>query len=709
MFEHAVFIKTPAPFDPGDLNAASAPLFRAVFTAPKAEKAVLAVCALGYGEFYLNGTKVTEDKFVAPVSDYEKTLWYTTYDVTGLLRPGKNVFAAVLGHGFFNEVFPSSWDYDKAPWRDAPKLLAELTADGAPVMATGEGWVCRSDSAIVYSQLRSGEHFDARRRTPGWERPDFDDSGWEKAVIDPRPPKGALRECLCPPVRECAVYPAVSARRTGEGRWLFDIGQNISGYVRLHVREPEGTELVIRYAEEADSDGSLLINEMDSHYKRSAFMTDRYISDGREDTWSPRFVYHGFRYVEIAGFAGEPLGDAVTGVFVHQDVAPLSGFACSDERLTRLFEIGQTATLSNLMYMPTDCPTREKLGWCNDAQASCEQMLLNFDTASLFRKWLRDIFDAMREDGAMPGIVPTSGWGFTWGNGPVSDGILFEVPARLYEFTGDAGPLIEALPYFRRYLDYLETRRGEDGLISFGLDDWAPPTPDLRSKTPAWFINEVFRVKFLRIAARAEALAGEKGGFAEAADEAARAFRRRFIGDDGRCRVDSMTAAAMVIVHGLYTDLGAVRDQLLEHIAAAGGHHECGMVGMPHLLYALDLCGRSDLALGVLTAEGMPGYMAWLEGGATTLWEMWRGTNSHNHHMYSSFMAWLVKTVGGLRPGRDEAGGWTVRVHPVFVEGLEWAEAWRDTPLGRLFVRWERRGDGVKVDVRVPRGVRVVD
>ena len=637
-FQKARFIKSPAPFVRAHERTNPAPLLRRTFSVGEFQKAELKVCALGYGEFYLNGKRVTEDRFIAPVSDYTKTLWVTAYDVTDLLVPGENLFAAVLGNGFYNEAFRTSWDYDSAPWRDSPKLIAELTVDGAAAMYTGEGWKCLRESAIVYNQLRSGEHFDARRHLPGWEAPGFDDSGWEAAAIDLTPPTGRLRLCDCPPVRECAVYPARSVRQTGENRWVFDIGQNISGYVRLQVCEPEGTELVIRYGEELEDDGTVKVRHMTQHYPESEFMTDRFISDGKPWVWSPRFVYHGFQFIEITGLTNPPGLETASGVFVHQDVKTLTEFHCEDERLNRLFEIGRMATLSNLMYMPTDCPTREKLGWCNDAQASCEQMLINFDTAKLFRKWLVDIFDAMRPDGALPGIVPTSGWGFEWGNGPVSDGILFEIPHQLFRHTGDDAPLKEALPYFRRYLSYLETRKEADGLIHFGLDDWAPPTPDHKSKTPATIINAAFRIKFLRIAALAEERAGAHDGFAAQAEHAVGEFQKAFLNDDGTCRIDTMTAAALILRHDLYTDFDAMKHQLMRQVEECNFHHDCGMVGMPSLFPALEKCGLHDWVMKILASDGYPGYMNWLDKGATTLWETWQCGDSHNHHMYSCIL-----------------------------------------------------------------------
>ncbi len=708
-FQKAVFIKSDAPFVRTYEKTCPAPLFRKRFSVGAFHKAQIAVCALGYGEFYLNGKRITEDKLIAPVSDYTKTVWYTVYDVTGLLQQGENVFAAVLGNGWYNEPFKTSWDYEKAPWRDQPKLLMELLADGTPVVWTGEGWLSLRESAIIYNHLRSGEHFDARLHLKGWNGLSFDDSLWGKAIIDDAPPSGTLRQCFCPPIREMEIVPTKRVIRAPGGKWVFDIGRNISGYVRLSVCEKAGTEIVIRYSEELNEDGTLNLNRMFSHYKESDFMTDRFISDGTKWVWSPRFTYHGFRYVEISGLSGVPSPDTVAGVFLHQAAKPLSGFICSDERLTELFAIGQTATLSNLMYMPTDCPTREKLGWANDAQASCEQMLLNFDTAEFFGKWLQDIHDAMRDDGAMPGIIPTSGWGYEWGNGPVSDGILFEVPFRLYHFTGDKTPLTKSLPFFRRYFAYLETRREADGHIHFGLDDWAPPTPNGKSKTPASIINAILRIKFLRIASLAARLEGTAPcEFDTELALSVKTFQKDFINADGTVNVPTMTAAAMVIHHSLYTDFEAVKNQLLGYMQEYGYHHDCGMVGLPCLYPALNAIGREDLALRVLTAEGYPGFIHWLDQGATTLWETWQCRDSHNHHMYSSFMAWLIKTPGGIEIDHAGEDSMRVTIRPSFVNGLDWVRAHRCINEGKIEVSWMREGEHVRVNVYTPKRAAIV-
>lgn len=634
-FQKARFIKSARPFVREFEMTCIAPMLRKSFSVASYKKAELRVCALGYGEFYLNGKPVTADKLIAPVSNYEKTLWVTAYDVTDQLNEGENLFAAVLGNGFYNEPFPTSWDYDAAPWRDQPKLIAELCLDGVPVLWTDEGWKCKPDSAIIYNHLRSGEYFDARKHIPGWNDLGLDDSDWETAVLDDTPPRGQLRLCVCPPIRECDFFPAVSVQKTGDSRWLFDIGQNISGYVRLKVHEPAGTEITIRYAEEIEF-VDLLQRHLTTHYQKSPFMTDKFISDGNEWTWSPRFTYHGFQYIEVSGLTQEPTLETVGGVFLHQDVKPLTEFHSDDERLNKLWHITRMAIYSNLFYMPTDCPTREKLGWCNDAQSSCDFLMTHYDMHDFFRKWLQDIFDAMRDDGMLPGIVPTSGWGYQWGNGPVSEGILFEIPYQLLNHYGDDSALKEALPYFKRSLDFFETQREEDGLIHYGLNDWAPPTPNQISKTPASIINEILIIKFLRIAALAEERFGGDEHYAQRAEAAVKFFQKTFLNEDGSCKIRTMTTAAMILRHDLYTDFEVTKKELMDQVEEYNFHHDCGMVGMPCLFPALEKCGLDDWGLRILTADGYPGYMYWIDHGATTLWETWKCTDSHNHHMYSS-------------------------------------------------------------------------
>lgn len=705
-----LFIKTTLPFDPTYRLESPAPLFRRRFTLSRVGEAKLSLCALGYGRCWINGQEITDDLLTAPVSNYSKTLWYYTYDVSSLLREGENVVAVVLGNGFFNETLKTAWNFDQADWRDQPKFALCLESDGEPVLVSDEQFLFSMNSPIRFNQLRSGEYFDARLYDEAWTTLAFDDSGWTSAAMDDTPPAGVLRLCPCPAVREDAVYPARSVVQTGERKYVFDIGQNISGYVRLKIAQNPGDEIVIRYGEQLNPDGTLRLNGMDmpNFYVCSPFQTDRFICDGREHVWSPMFVYHGFRYLEVDGLDSPDLS-AVSGVFIHQDVAVTSSFESSDRLLNRLFRMGQMATLSNLFYMPTDCPTREKLGWANDAQASAEQMLTDFDVADLFRKWLYDIRDAMREDGALPGIIPTGSWGYHWGNGPVSDGVLFELPYRLYLHTGDAAPLTESLPAFRRYLSFLKTQEDPaDGMVNFGLDDWARPNQHSElANTPLKLINSAFRIKFLRIAALAESLAGNAEAAealnAEVAGRVA-SYKKTWLDESGACVCDAQSAVAVTVSHDLYDDLAPLAAQLKRLVEARDFHHNCGMVGLRHLYIALNRCGLEEYAYRVIVSKGNPSYSDWVEGDGTTLWEKWHDGESKNHHMYSDFMSWLIKTPGGI----DHAGtpGFErIRIAPCFLKALDFCRASQKTQRGEVSVNWERAGTQIQLTFTVPDGM----
>lgn len=705
MFENIGFIKADMPFvKEFDGEKSPCVMFRKKFTAENFKSAKVYVCGLGYGYYYLNGKKITEDLFTAPVSDYNKTLWYNSYDVTDILQPGENIFFAVCGNGFYNESFTTPWNHDEAPWRDNPKFILKLETDQKTALVSDSAWRCTYKTPVVFNHLRSGEHFDARLCDPRVTRFDFDDGEWGNAVTDTNPPKGKFRECLCEPIRECAEYKTINMVQTGPNRYVFDIGQNISGYIRLKIKQDAGDLLVIKYAETVNCDWAPQYNGMTGFYRQSEFMTDRFICSGEEFTWSPMFCYHGFRYVEIDGLKN-PGFDTVTGIFVHQDIKKISGFECSDDKLNKLFEIGQTATYSNLFYMPTDCPTREKLGWANDAQASAEQMLTNFGISGLLKKWYTDVLDSMREDGAIPGIIPTGGWGYEWGNGPVSEGILFEIPYRIYLHTADKSLLVSGLPYFERYFEFLESRRQPDGLLAFGLDDWACPEP---TKTPGKLVNQAFVIKFMKIALLAAELAEDenlKARYGAGLKKAEKLFKDNYVNADGTCKIDEQTAVAMTIVY-ISGNSEPVREQLKKLVENRNFHHNCGMAGLPHLYAALGICGLGEYAYKIITAGGYPSYTRWLECGATTLWETWQPGNSKNHHMYSDFMSWMMKTLVGInitKPGYKE-----VLIKPEFMPELDFCRGHIETPMGKISVDWKKADGKIKLEIGIPENILAV-
>lgn len=725
VFSKSAFVEPDVLFVKDFSGKNYAPMLRRHFKVGRFEHAVLRVCGLGYGYYYMNGKKISEDLFTAPVSNYEKTLWYNEYDVSDLLVEGENLFAAILGNGWYNEEFDSPWEYNKASWRGLPKLIMELELDGAIVLSSDEAFRCKADSAIFFNALRSGEYFDANKYEEDWNLPDYEDGGWPFVRVSDVPPKGCFRKCFCEPVRECQRLGVRKMIRTGNQKYVFDMGVNISGYIRLSVRGEKGDLLTIRYAEQLKEDFSLELNAMDTYFKGgSLFQTDKFICSGKRMTWSPRFAYHGFRYIEIDGI--KDINDIlVEAVFVHQKIERHTEFQCSNDFLNCLFEAGVRSSYSNMFYMITDCPTREKLGWTNDAQASCRQMLVNFQSEKLWNKWLMDIYDAQKDSGELPGIIPTAGWGYQWGNGPVSDGVLFEIPYQLYLNTGDGRPLKESLDYFDKYFAYIETRRDPDGFVRFGLDDWANPgsRPEFgtefvgfgrdtqKKKVPVEFINAALLFQFYHIAAQAADLCGvEKEKYIWGQEAEAALLRKKYRNSDGTCRINAQTAVAMLIDFGIYEDMEPLNEQLKKLVEENAFHHDCGMVGLRHLYYALEKCGLSEYAFKIITAEGYPGYRQWFLNGATTFWETWdtnRHNDSKNHHMYSDVLVWLIESVLGIRVDFDDENKLEYEIKSGLLKDLTYVCGSYKTDKGIISVDRRREKDKVILQIEVKGDMRV--
>ncbi len=709
--KNASFIKPDVEFSPSFAWENYAPIFRKKFAVDDTGNAKLYVCGLGYGYYYINGVKVTGDLFTAPVSEYTRTLWYNVYDVSHLLHKGENTIAAICGNGFYNETVETSWGFHKAVWRDNPKLIALLTVGGRTVLRTDDTWKCLPRGAIIFNQLRMGEYYDANRCGEDWFLPEFDDSEWPCAVTDSNPPTGIFRECTCEPIREHEIYKPIRIVENGPNRYLFDMGQNMSGYVRLTVRGNKGDELTIRYAECIDDEMQLAYYGMDTYYcKNGGFQTDRFICSDKEVTWSPRFAYHGFRYIEISGIHAD-MELEVSAVFVHQAIKRRTEFHCSDPYFNKMFRCGVMSSWSNMFYMLTDCPTREKFGWANDAQSSTEQMLTNFETEDLLTKWLQDIRDAMRPDGSLPGIIPTAGWGYHWGNGPVSDGLLFEIPYRVYLHTGNCKPLVESLEYFEKYLKYLDTRKNEAGLVDFGLDDWAAPGNIHIVETE--FINAVLIYYFLKVTHLAAKLAERDNAdsYLEEAGKQRYFIMERYLDAAGRCTINEQCSVSMMIYYDLFEDLAPLKEQLAALLEANDYHLKCGMVGMRRILHALTRCGLSHYACKLLKAEGYPGYKVWMDRDATTLWEKWdinTISDSKNHHMYSDFMSWFIKTIGGIRLNEEKPGELEFILDPDFVEGIDSADLTYHTANGDIRVSWHRENNKICMAVTKDESVKLI-
>lgn len=669
--------------------------FRRKFQVSKKQRALLIVCGLGYGYYYINGRQVTKDLFIAPVSDYNKTLWYNRYDVTDLLQEGENILCAHLGNGFYNENFDSAWGHNKAEWRDVPKLSLRLDY-GENVLLSDGNFKVSQDEALYYNQLRSGEYYDSRKEED-WLCADYDDSGWNYATEESDLPRGKARICKCPPIREHAIYPCKEIRKNDIG-YIFDFGQNFSGYIQIKIKEAKDTQIVLEYAEEIDEYDHLKLNNLNIYYKSVPFQTDKLICNGEEIVWKPKFTYHGFRYVQITGLKEAPDPAMVCGIFVHQSVGKTGDFQCSSALLNQIYRAGIISSWSNMFYTITDCPTREKLGWTNDAAASMEQFAINFDCKDFLKKWAIDLMDAMKDDGAMPGIVPSPGWGYDFG--PVTDAILVEVAYVMYLYYGDKVFVRSMLPYCLKNLQYMDTFFKEGKL--FLLGDWTGVRNHGQSEKFVQYMLMICLIKKL-ITLEAWATSGEVLILDEMLKYYQNKIEEKYL-VDGDCVYDEQTAIAMLLCNEM-GDRIKLGKHLLRVIANSQNHLDCGMVGTRYIYDALTLIGKPELVLEMICQPTPPSFGYWFENGATTLYETFinERSDSKNHHMFSNILAWFIKNILGLCvTGKNE-----VKIAPKLFKQIDWAKGYVKVNGKTVSVKIRKENRTLFICADIPKGVKV--
>lgn len=670
------------------------------------------VCGLGYYELTINGQKAGDSVLTPLFTRYDRTVLYDTIDVTDLLKRGDNALGVVLGNGWYNCFTREVWMFKEAPWRHRPKLLLQLyieLADGTIVVVNSDTSWRVTTGPIVFDGLRNGEFYDARKELPGWDMPGYDDGRWDHASII-APPGGVLKSSQAPPIRVTGTIRPISVQEVSPGVWVYDLGQSISGWARISAKGPAGTEITLKYGETLAEDGSLDQSRIGTFVKTGEFQTDRYVMKGAgTEVWEPRFTYHGFRYVQVTGFPGAPTLDNLSGRVVHTDFEHRGTFECSDETLNSIQRCTRWSTLTNYHGIPTDCPHREKNGWTGDAQISAEQVLLNFNPATAYAKWMRDFIDVQRPSGQLPGIVPTGGWGFNWGSGPAWDSTIVLIPWYVYLYTGDRTVIEEMYENIKLYVDYM-TEMSEDYIVEFGLGDWCPPyegdpdhpkCPTVVTDTAYYYVNSLLLSEMARLVGRDVDV--EKYG--DLANNIKKAFRDRFLDSstgvvEGNCQ----TSMACALYQGLTEDddRELVFERLVEQVELRERHIDCGILGAKYAMHALTENGRADLAYDMATQRTYPGWGHWIEQGATTLWESWDGGASRNHHMFGDVSAWFYKGLAGINPDEGNPGFRHIVIRPNPVDGLEWVKATHESMYGTISSEWRVDGGRFELNVSVP-------
>lgn len=674
-------------------------------------EARLYICGLGYYRAYLNGERIGEYALAPEVAQYDKSTYYDCYNVTGLIQQ-ENVLAVELGNGWYNSFTNDVWGFQNAPWRHFPKLLCQL------VMRDVKGqyeYVCSDtswrfhDGPIVFDGIRNGEFYDARKEIPTWNKIGFDDSDWGQVNVT-RPPGGVLKASQIPQIK---IKERIIPKSCFfiQGKWVFDMGENISGFVELNLRNlEEGQTITLRYGEKLSSEGLLDTSDIDYLIYSGRFQTDQYTArGGGNENWAPRFTYHGFRYVEMSGYEEKIQCSQVIGIKIHTDLAARGLLTTSNRIFNSIHTMCVQSLLVNYHSIPTDCPHREKNGWTGDAHLSSEQGLFNLDSVTAYRKYLYDIIDCQRPNGAIPGIVPTPNWGYNWGSGPAWDSALPILAWNLYVFDGDEDILEKTYQPICKYMDLLHWMEIEPGIIDFGLGDWcAPDRASNGPKCPSMITDTGYYFYDLMIVTRIASLLGysrEASLWAQKAEEVRKAFVMHFVDiETGLMVSDSQTAYACAIYQGLVKGELAQRvgANLVKQVKNTDYHLDTGILGTKFLFSALSMIGETEIAYRIAMNPTYPGWAYEVFQGANTIWEHWDGQKSHMHHMFSDIDSWFYRWIAGISPDPEEPGFSHIIFHPTFIRDLRNLRCEHESPYGTVAINWEYKGTTVDVNLKIP-------
>ncbi|MEI6175744.1 MAG: glycoside hydrolase family 78 protein [Verrucomicrobiota bacterium] len=669
-------------------------------------RATLYVTAQGFVEMHLNGNRIGDEFFTPGWTDYRKRIYYRTYDVTKMVAEGANAIGAILGDGWFRGNISI---LGQNQYGDKLRLLCQLHidyADGSSeVVASGPDWKA-SFGPIIVSDMQEGETYDARKEMQGWSRAGFAEKGWSP-VVTGSAIKPAIQAYPGSPVRRTAELATVKLTELKPGSYVFDLGQNFSGWVRLKVRGTAGDKVHMQFGEMLNADGTVYTENL-----RSARAADNYIlKGGAEEVWEPRFTFHGFRYVEVTGLSDKPKPDLLTGIVVHSDAPMTSSFECSNPMLNQLHRNILWGQRSNYLEVPTDCPQRdERLGWTGDTQVFIRSGCYHQDVSAFFSKWIVDLMDTQLANGSLGQQAPV----FHGHGSPAWADAGIICPWTIHQVYGDTRLIGKHYDAMARFIEScgLKGLGGPGG----GFGDWLA----VGSNTPKELISAAYYGYSTSLMAKmAEALGkhddAEKYG--KLFEEIRGHFQQTFVKPDGVIAGDSQTGYCLALYFNLLTEpqRKLAAEHLVKQIEAKDYHLSVGFVGVPILLPTLTQIGRSDLAYRLIQNTTYPSWGYSIEQGATTIWERWNsytkekgfgdvGMNSFNHYSYGACSEWMFRSMLGIET--DGSGFKAIMMKPELGAGVTWAKGYYDSIRGRIVSDWKREGDSFRWAVTVPANTR---
>lgn len=673
--------------------------------------------ANGLYELSLNGKKVGDEYFTPGWTSYNKRHQYQTYDITQLLE-SNNAIGAIVGDGWYRGTI--GWGDNRNRYGDHSALLFQLHIsyiDGSQEIIVSDNSWLTSTGPILYSDIYNGETYNALLEQDGWNRPGFSNSEWKQALILDYP-KNQLIAQQGLPVKAHEELKPIAMLTTPKGELVFDMGQNMVGWVRFKASGIRGDQVSLKFAEVLDKEGNFYTDNL-----RSAKATDYYTFKGEGiEIYEPRFTFHGFRYVLLEGYLGTPDLNTITGIVIHSDMESTGNFKCSDPLINQLQKNILWGQKGNFLDVPTDCPQRdERLGWTGDAQVFFPTAAFNYNVAQFFIKWMADLSADQQPDGRIPHVIPDvlngEGGSTAWADAAIV------ITWQMYQIYGDKQILEVQYPSMKGWVDYMSKRAG-DGFIwkgDFHFGDWLAFASNRSDYTGATTEKDLIATAYLchssDLLSKIAFILGKSEDaiqYKTLSKNVRKAFIHEFVTPSGRLVSNTQTAYSLALTFNLVPDelIPAAAAYLAEDVIKFG-HLTTGFVGTPLLCNTLSAHGYNDLAFMLLNRKEYPSWLYPVTQGATTIWERWDGQkpdgsfqdvgmNSFNHYAYGAIGDWLYRNVAGINPDPEMPGYKKILIKPTPGGGLTKASAEFESMYGKIRSSWKLQENQMTCEIVVP-------
>jgi alpha-L-rhamnosidase len=699
---------------PGTITPPTSYLRKGFKISKKINKAIIYSTSRGIYELYLNGKRVGEDIFTPGWTDYNKRIQYQVYDVTKLLQDKRNCIGVILGDGWYSGFI--GYVGRRAIYGNQTCILMQMYIEYSngteEILSTDSTWKC-STGPILRSDFLMGEDYDARKEINGWDEPDFNDKKWNNVIMV----DNTDAELVAQPCESVQITQLVKPKNISQplkGSFVFDLGQNIVGFVKLKVKGKPGTVVIIKYAEMLNPDGTIYTDNL-----RAARSTDTYILKGKGiETFQPRFTFHGFRYVEITGYPGNPTLDAITGCMINSALPTSGKFECSNPMVNQLQSNITWGQRGNFISIPTDCPQRdERLGWMGDAQIFVRTATFNMDVSGFFTKWIKDIKDGQSKLGAFTDIVPYVQGLVPEGGAPAWADAGVIVPWTIYQCYGDTRIIENHYDAMEKWMNYVYEENKDfirRNRLNNNYGDWLSidaDTPGDLLATAYW----AYDAKLMYMMSKAIGKTDDEKKYTELFENIKAAFLKEYVSTDGHVKGNTQTAYVLA----LYMDLlpeelkEKSAQYLVKDIESKGWHLSTGFIGVRHLNLVLTNAGYDDMAYRLLNITTFPSWVYSIKQGATTIWERWDGwtkekgfqdpgMNSFNHYALGSVGEWLFRYVAGIDIDPEYPGYKSIAIHPYPGGSLKYAKAEYNSIYGKIISHWKIEKDMFYLYVTIP-------